>query len=167
VKMKITGKTIKYDDNVNTDVIIPGKYLTSTDPYELAKHAMEGLDPEFTEKVKTRTIIVAGLNFGCGSSREQAPLALKQSGVKCILAEGFARIFYRNAINLALPVLECKGASTKVKDGDELSIDLKSGLVQNFSSKEILKFKPMPDFLFKILDKGLIEYMRQRVRNEV
>jgi 3-isopropylmalate/(R)-2-methylmalate dehydratase small subunit len=160
--MKIIGKTIKYGDDVNTDVIIPGKYLTSTDPNELAKHAMEGLDPDFPEKVKDRTIIIAGRNFGCGSSREQAPLALKQSGVKCILAEGFARIFYRNAINLGLPVLECEGVYTKVSNGDELCIDLKSGLIEDFSNKEVLKFKPPPEFLLEILDKGLIEYMKQR-----
>jgi len=121
----ISGKAIKYGDNVNTDVIIPAKYLVLTlDPTELAKHAMEGLDPMFFKKAQGGAIIVAGKNFGCGSSREEAPLALKHAGVKCVLAESFARIFYRNAINLGVPVLECPGISGKVEDGDELMVNL-------------------------------------------
>ncbi len=160
--LEIHGRAVKYGDDVNTDVIIPGKYLTSTDPKELAEHAMEGLDPSFTEKVKDMNIIVAGRNFGCGSSREQAPLALKHSGVKCILAENFARIFFRNAINIGLPVLESKGISENVDEGDELRVNLSVGVVENLSKKEVLQVTPLPDFLLKILDQGLIEYVKHR-----
>lgn len=160
--LEIHGRAVKYGDDVNTDVIIPGKYLTSTDPKELAEHAMEGLDPSFTEKVKDMNIIVAGRNFGCGSSREQAPLALKHSGVKCILAENFARIFFRNAINIGLPVLESKGISENVDEGDELRVNLSAGVVENLSKKEVLQVTPLPDFLLEILDQGLIEYVKHR-----
>lgn len=160
--LEIHGRAVKYGDDVNTDVIIPGKYLTSTDPKELAEHAMEGLDPSFTEKVKDMNIIVAGRNFGCGSSREQAPLALKYSGVKCILAENFARIFFRNAINISLPVLESKGISENVDEGDELRVNLSAGVVENLSKKEVLQVTPLPDFLLEILDQGLIEYVKHR-----
>lgn len=160
--LEIHGRAVKYGDDVNTDVIIPGKYLTSTDPKELAEHAMEGLDPSFTEKVKDMNIIVAGRNFGCGSSREQAPLALKHSGVKCILAENFARIFFRNAINIGLPVLESKGISENVDEGDELRVNLSAGVVENLSKKEVLQVTPLPDFLLEILDQGLIEYIKHR-----
>lgn len=164
--MEIRGKVIKYGDDVNTDVIIPGKFLTSTDPKELAAHAMEGLDPEFQRRVKEKNIIVAGRNFGCGSSREQAPIALKYAGVQCVLAESFARIFYRNAINIGLPVLECGGISAKVRDGDELRVSLGAGLVEDVSLGLRFKAMPVPDFLMEIMEKGLVEYIKTRKREK-
>jgi 3-isopropylmalate/(R)-2-methylmalate dehydratase small subunit len=160
----ISGKAIKYGNNVNTDVIIPGKYLVLTlDPMELAKHAMEGLDPLFFKKAQGGAIIVAGRNFGCGSSREEAPLALKHAGVKCVLAESFARIFYRNAINLGLPVLECSGISDKVEDGDELTVNLETGTIENRSKNLTLRATQLPEFIMEILnDGGLIEHLKKR-----
>jgi 3-isopropylmalate/(R)-2-methylmalate dehydratase small subunit len=160
--LEILGRAMKYGDDVNTDAIIPGKYLTLTDPKELAKYAMDGLDPSFSKKVKERSIIVAGRNFGCGSSREQAPLALKHAGVKCIIAESFARIFYRNAINVGLPVLKYKSISKRMEEGDEVKVDLKAGIVENISRKETIQVTPLPDFLLEILDQGLIEYVKHR-----
>lgn len=159
--MKIRGKALKYGDSVNTDVILPGKFLMLTDFKELGKHAMEGLDLNFSKKVKERRIMVAGKNFGCGSSREQAPIALKYAGVQCILAHSFARIFYRNAINVGLPVLECEGIATKIKDGDELYINPKSGLIKNISRDIELRVHPAPDFLLEIMEKGLVRYMKE------
>ena len=159
----ITGKAVRFGDNVDTDVIIPGKYLTLTDPVELAKHAMEGLDPTFTRKIRSGAIIVAGRNFGCGSSREQAPLALKHAGVRCVLAESFARIFYRNSINIGLPVLECHGISGNVEEGDELAVDLEKGVVKNRSKNSTLQATQLPAFILEILsDGGLIEHLRRR-----
>ncbi|UCE15759.1 MAG: 3-isopropylmalate dehydratase small subunit [Candidatus Bathyarchaeota archaeon] len=160
----ISGKAIKYGNNVNTDVILPGKYLILTlDPMELAKHAMEGLDPLFFRKAQGGAIIVAGRNFGCGSSREEAPLALKHAGVSCVLAESFARIFYRNAINLGLPVLECSGVSGKVEDGDELVVNLGTGTIKNRSKNLTLRATQLPEFVMEILgDGGLIEHLRKR-----
>ena len=164
----ISGKAIKYGDNVNTDVIIPAKYLVLTlDPTELAKHAMEGLDPTFFRKAQGGAIIVAGKNFGCGSSREEAPLALKHAGVKCVLAESFARIFYRNAINLGVPVLECSGVSGKVEDGDELMVNLEIGVIENRSKGLTLRATQLPEFIMEILnDGGLIEHLRKRIRSK-
>ena len=165
--MTIYGKAIKFGDNVDTDVILPGQYLVLTDPMELAKHAMEGLEPTFTRKIQDGAIIVAGKNFGCGSSREQAPLALKHAGVKCVLAESFARIFYRNAITIGLPVLECPGVSSKVEEGDELVVDLTAGEVENKSKNLVLQATQLPEFIMKILDDGgLIEHLRRRIRSE-
>jgi 3-isopropylmalate/(R)-2-methylmalate dehydratase small subunit len=160
--MEIRGKALKYGDDVNTDVIIPGKFLVLTDPRELAKHAMEGLDLKFSKKVEERKIIVAGKNFGCGSSREQAPIALKYAGVKCIIADSFARIFYRNAVNIGLPVLECEGVTTKIEEGDELYINLESGLIKNISREVELNADPVPKFLLDIMEKGLVRYMREK-----
>jgi 3-isopropylmalate/(R)-2-methylmalate dehydratase small subunit len=164
----ISGKAIKYGDNVNTDVIIPAKYLVLTlDPMELAKHAMEGLDPTFFKRVQGGAIIVAGKNFGCGSSREEAPLALKHAGVKCVLAESFARIFYRNAINLGVPVLECSGVSSKVEDGDELMVNLETGIIENGSKGLTLRATQLPEFIMEILnDGGLIEHLRKRIKSK-
>lgn len=161
----ISGKAIKFGDNVNTDVIIPAKYLVLTlDPMELAKHAMEGLDPTFFKRAQGGAIIVAGKNFGCGSSREEAPVALKHAGVKCILAESFARIFYRNAINLGLPVLECPEVSSKVAEGDELAVNLEAGEIKNKSKNMVLHATKLPEFIMEILkDGGLIEHLRKRI----
>jgi 3-isopropylmalate/(R)-2-methylmalate dehydratase small subunit len=164
----ISGKAIKYGDNVNTDVIIPAKYLVLTlDPTELAKHAMEGLDPTFFRRAQGGAIIVAGKNFGCGSSREEAPLALKHAGVKCMLAESFARIFYRNAINLGVPVLECPGVSRKVADGDELVVNLEAGEIKSKSKNLTLHATKLPDFIMEILnDGGLIEHLKKRIKSK-
>jgi len=156
--MKVTGKAVIFGDDVNTDVIIPSKYLTSLDLGELAKHAMEGLDPGFAEKAKEGVILVAGKNFGCGSSREQAPIALKYAGVKCVLADFFARIFYRNAINIGLPVLEVPGISEEVKEGDLLTVDLEEGKVVNVTRNKVIDALKLPDFILEILkDGGLID----------
>lgn len=166
--MKISGKAVKFGDNVDTDVIIPAKYLVHIDPHELALHAMEGLDPSFAEKAKSGVIIVAGRNFGCGSSREQAPLALKYSGVKCVVAESFARIFYRNAINIGLPVIECAEAVKKIDEGDLLAVDLENGVIENISKGLRLETAKLPPFMVEILlNGGLIENLKKKVmKNE-
>jgi 3-isopropylmalate/(R)-2-methylmalate dehydratase small subunit len=163
--MKVSGKVIKFGNNVDTDVILPGKFLTLTDPKDLAKHAMEGLDPAFPEKAKNGVIVVGGKNFGCGSSREQAPLALKYAGVKCVVAESFARIFFRNSINIGLPVVECKGVWEAFENGDELAVDLDKGEVRNTSKSKTLWAAKLPAFILEILtDGGLIENLQRRLR---
>ncbi|MCW3976764.1 MAG: 3-isopropylmalate dehydratase small subunit [Candidatus Bathyarchaeota archaeon] len=161
------GKAIKFGDNVDTDVILPGQYLVLTDPLELAKHAMEGLDPTFTKRIHDGVIVVAGKNFGCGSSREQAPLALKHARVECVLAESFARIFFRNAITIGLPVLECPQVSSNVDAGDELIVNLRMGEVENKSKDLALQATQLPEFIMEILDNGgLIEHLRRRIKLE-
>jgi 3-isopropylmalate/(R)-2-methylmalate dehydratase small subunit len=163
----VSGKVIKFGDNIDTDVILPGPYLVHTDPYELAKHAMAGLDLEFPEKAAKGVIVVGAKNFGCGSSREQAPIALKFSGVKCVLAESFARIFYRNAITIGLPVLVCAGISEKVNDGDVLDVDLQSGTVTNKTSGVVMQATKLPEFIMEILDDGgLISHLKRRFENQ-
>ena len=165
--MQVKGKAIKYQNNIDTDVILPGKWLSLIDPHDLAKHAMEGLDPAFPDKAKAGVIVVGGKNFGCGSSREQAPLALKYAGVQCVLAESFARIFYRNSINIGLPVIECKGISTAVNEGDELAVDLEEGKVQNLTQNKSLQGTKLPPFIMQILtDGGLIENLRKRLNKK-
>ncbi|MDK2383855.1 MAG: 3-isopropylmalate dehydratase small subunit [Candidatus Korarchaeota archaeon] len=163
----IRGRVIKYGDDVDTDVIIPARYLKhGADPQVLREHAMEDLDPEFGEKVKERKIIVAGRNFGYGSSREQAPLALKYAGIEVVLAESFARIFFRNAINVGLPVMEVPGVSKVVEDGDEVEVNMLSGLVRVIGKGE-LKGTRIPDFLMEILEAGgLVPYLRRRFHAE-
>jgi 3-isopropylmalate/(R)-2-methylmalate dehydratase small subunit len=156
---------MKFGKNIDTDVILPGKYLVLVDPYDLAKHALEGLDPNFPDKAKKGVIIVGGKNFGCGSSREQAPLALKYSGVKCVIAETFARIFFRNAINIGLPVIECKGISSAVDNGDELTVDFQAGTIQDLSKGKSFQVAKLPPFILEILsDGGLIENLRRRMK---
>jgi methanogen homoaconitase small subunit len=156
---KISGKIWKFGDNVDTDVIIPGKYLRTTDMGVFAAHVMEGIDPEFSKKVQKGDIIVAGKNFGCGSSREQAPLALKHAGVSCIVAESFARIFFRNAINVGLPIIESK---IDCEEGDVIEIDLESGIVRNKGKS--YPGSRLPDFLREILsDGGLVEHRKKKV----
>ncbi|MEM3357002.1 MAG: 3-isopropylmalate dehydratase small subunit [Candidatus Bathyarchaeia archaeon] len=163
--MKFSGKVVKFGDNIDTDVILPSKYMVLTDPKELAQHAMEGLNPDFARKAKDGVILVAGKNFGCGSSREQAPLALKYAGVKCVLAESFARIFYRNAINIGLPVVECSGISRKAEEGDQLTVDLKFGIVENQSKGTTVHVAQIPPFMLEILsDGGLVENLRKRMK---
>jgi len=162
--MKIRGKVIKYGDDINTDVIFPGRYLAITEPEEMAKHAMEDLDKDFLEKVKERKIIVAGKNFGCGSSREQAAMCLKYAGVEAIIAKSFARIFFRNAINQGLPIIECKEASNDIEDGEEIEIDLDEGVIKNLSNKKEYAFKPLPDFIQEIINAGgLLNHIRKRL----
>ncbi len=163
--MKVTGPAIKFGNNIDTDVILPGKYLVLVDPYELAEHALEGLDSNFPDKAKKGIVIVGGKNFGCGSSREQAPLALKYSGAKCVIAESFARIFFRNAINIGLPIIECKGISATVDNGDELTVDFEAGTVQNLSKGKSFQVAKLPPFILEILaDGGLIENLRRRMK---
>jgi 3-isopropylmalate/(R)-2-methylmalate dehydratase small subunit len=165
--MKVTGITVKFGDNVDTDVILPGKYLVLIDPNELAKHAMEGVDSAFPEKAKKGVILVGGKNFGCGSSREQAPLALKYAGVKCVLADSFARIFFRNAINIGLPVIEHKGISAAVNNGDEVTVDFEAGMIQNVTKSESFQAAKLPPFIMEILaDGGLIENLRKRLNKK-
>jgi 3-isopropylmalate/(R)-2-methylmalate dehydratase small subunit len=161
----VKGKVIKFGNNIDTDVILPGKWLSLIDPKELARHAMEGLDPAFPAKAAKGVIVVGAKNFGCGSSREQAPIALKNAGVQCVLAETFARIFYRNSINIGLPVIECKGISEAVADGDELVVDLEAGKVTNLTKNVTLQGTKMPPFIMEILsDGGLIENLRKRMK---
>jgi 3-isopropylmalate/(R)-2-methylmalate dehydratase small subunit len=159
---KIIGRVWKLGDNINTDLIIAGKYkLSITDINELSKHAMETLIPNFAEKVKRGDLIVAGKNFGCGSSREQAPLVLKHLGVGAVIAESFARIFYRNAINIGLPAVECKEAS-RIIDGDMLEVNLMEGYIKNLTRSEIYSIKPIPPALLEILaEGGLVNYVRK------
>jgi len=162
--MIITGKAVKVGDHINTDVILPGKYLVFIDPEELAKHALEGLDPNFPEKAKSGVVLVAGKNFGCGSSREQAPIALKHANVKCVVADSFARIFYRNAINIGLPVVEYKEIANKVSEGDQLVVDLAAGVIKDLTLNQTWQVKPIPKFLLEILTAGgLIEHLKKRI----
>lgn len=160
----IRGRVWRFGDDVNTDLIQPGKYLELTDPIEMAKHAMEGADPEFVKKAKPGDIIVGGRNFGCGSSRENAPLALKYAGIGAVVAESFARIFYRNAINIGLAALECPGISKTVKAGDILEVFMGGGVVNDVTSGAQLKFIPMPGFMLEIFSAGgLVEYMKSHM----
>ncbi len=156
------GIVFKYGDNVDTDVIIPARYLNSSDPAELALHCMEDIDRDFIKNVKKGDIIVADKNFGCGSSREHAPIAIKAAGVSCVIAQTFARIFYRNAINIGLPIIECPEASEEIESGDEVEIDL-SGIIRNLTKGTQFKGQAFPEFMQKIIDaEGLVNYINQR-----
>jgi 3-isopropylmalate/(R)-2-methylmalate dehydratase small subunit len=162
--LKVSGKVVKYGDDINTDLILPGKYLTLTDPKEMAKHAMEGLDPSFTKRCG-ETILVAGKNFGCGSSREQAPLSLKYAGTKCVIAKSFARIFYRNAVNIGLPVLECEELWSKVEENDTLEVDLETGTVRVLNKNIVVKAQPLPKFIIEILSEGgLLNMLKKQMK---
>jgi 3-isopropylmalate/(R)-2-methylmalate dehydratase small subunit len=162
--LKVSGKVVKYGDDINTDLILPGKYLTLTDPKEMAKHAMEGLDPSFAKRCG-ETILVAGKNFGCGSSREQAPLSLKYAGTKCVIARSFARIFYRNAVNIGLPVLECEELWSKVEENDTLEVDLETGTVRVLNKNIVVKAQPLPKFIIEILSEGgLLNMLRKQMK---
>lgn len=155
------GKVWRYGDNVDTDVIIPARYLNIADPLELAKHTMEDIDTSFASNVKAGDIMVAGKNFGCGSSREHAPLVIKVSGIACIVADSFARIFYRNAINIGLPILELGEAVERIKQGDILAVDLGAGILINKTTGEEFKVQPLPGFIQEIAQAGgLINYVR-------
>jgi 3-isopropylmalate/(R)-2-methylmalate dehydratase small subunit len=158
--MKVQGRVWKYGNNVNTDYIIPGRYMELTDPYEMAKHAMEGIDTKFIQKVQKGDVIVGGTNFGCGSSREHAPLALKYAGIGSVIAESYARIFYRNAVNIGLPAVSCLGINKEVKQGDRLDLDFGNGLVINVTQGTKLKFTPLPHFMLEVLNAGgLVPYL--------
>jgi 3-isopropylmalate/(R)-2-methylmalate dehydratase small subunit len=160
----LNGKVHKYGTDVNTDVIIPARYLNVSDPAELAKHCMEDIDREFVAEVQPGDIIMATTNFGCGSSREHAPLAIKASGISCIIAKSFARIFFRNAINIGLPLLECEEAVAQTEAGDLLEVDLSSGKIKNLTRGMTFTAKPYPDFMAKLISAGgLIEYTKQRL----
>ncbi len=162
--MIIKGKVVQYGDNVDTDVIIPARYLTTTDPLELAKHCMEDLDPDFQKKLNNHSVIVAGKNFGCGSSREHAPLAIKGSGIKAVIASSFARIFYRNAINIGLPILELEKANERFHSGDEIEVDLQRGIITNLSQDKIYQTNPFPQFIQEIIDHGgLMNLVKERI----
>lgn len=152
--MKIQGKVHKYGDHVDTDVIIPARYLNTADPKELAAHCMEDIDKEFVKNVQPGDILVAGVNFGCGSSREHAPIAIKASGIACVIAENFARIFYRNSLNIGLPILECPAASKAIQNGDEVAVDFDTGVIENLATGEIYQAEPFPPFIQNIIQKG-------------
>lgn len=152
--MKYTGSVIKYGDNVDTDVIIPARYLNTSDHKELASHCMEDLDKTFVSRVKQGDIITAGQNFGCGSSREHAPIAIKASGVSLVIAKSFARIFYRNAINIGLAIVECPSAAEEISEGDTVEADLDNGIIRNITTGKEYKTAPFPDFVQKIIENG-------------
>lgn len=159
--MNITGKVFRYGDNVDTDVIIPARYLNTSDPKELASHCMEDIDKDFVKNVQSGDIIVADKNFGCGSSREHAPIAIKESGVSCVIARTFARIFYRNAINIGLPIIECEEAAADIKSGDDVSVDLSTGVITNKTNGHTYQGQPYPEFMQKIIaSNGLVNYIK-------
>lgn len=159
--MNVNGKVFRYGDNVDTDVIIPARYLNTSEPKELAKFCMEDIDPDFVREVKEGDIIVADKNFGCGSSREHAPIAIKASGVSCVIAKSFARIFYRNAINIGLPILECAEAVEGINKGDQVEVDFVTGVINNRTTGDSYTAQPFPEFMQRIMAaNGLINYIR-------
>ena len=152
--MKFEGRVHRYGRDVNTDVIIPARYMNTSEPSELARHCMADLDPDFTKKVRPGDLIVAEENFGCGSSREHAPIAIKAAGVDCVIAKSFARIFYRNAINTGLAIMECPEASEKIEAGDEVAVDFDTGVITNLTKGETYQAEPFPPFIQEIISKG-------------
>lgn len=164
--MKASGKVFKYGDNVDTDVIVPARHLNTSDPAELATHCMEDIDASFVKSVKPGDVIVAGQNFGCGSSREHAPIAIKASGVSCVIAASFARIFYRNSINIGLPILECPEAATAIEAGDRLSLDFDTGEIMDETKGERYKAVSFPPFMRQIMEAGgLAGYVAAKFAN--
>lgn len=164
--MKHKGKAWIFGNDVNTDLIIPGKYLELIDPEEMAEHAMEGIDPDFPKKIQEGDIVVGGTNFGCGSSREHAPLALKYAGISAVIAESFARIYYRNSINIGLPALECPGIIDAVEEGDVVEVDVTGGTIKNTRTGTELSFTPLPDFMIEVLnDGGLVPYLKKNMES--
>jgi len=165
--MKIKGKTWKFGDDIDTDAIIPARYLNTTDPKELAAHCMEDVDPKFAARVRPGDIIAAGKNFGCGSSREHAPIAIKAAGVSCVVAQSFARIFYRNAFNMGLPILECPDGIERIRSDDELEIDFDSGVIENRSRNETYRAQAIPPFMQRLIRAGgLMEYVREQMAGQ-
>ena len=152
--MKTQGHVFKYPDNVDTDVIIPARYLNSSDANELARHCMEDIDTTFVQKVQAGDVMVAGWNFGCGSSREHAPLVIKTCGTGCVIAKSYARIFYRNAINIGLPILECEAAAEEISAGDEVNVDFDTGIITNLTTGKSYQAEPFPPFIQSIIEKG-------------
>ena len=164
--MKAKGSVLKYGDNVDTDVIIPARYLNSYDAKELASHAMVDIDPTFVERLNPGDIVVGGKNFGCGSSREHAPLALKTAGVSCVIAKSFARIFYRNSINIGFAILECEEAANDIDEGNQVEIDFDKGIIYNLTKNHQYKAEPFPEFMQKIIASGgLVEYVNDNKKN--
>ena len=162
--MKATGTVHKYGDNIDTDVIIPARCLNISDRKELASHCMEDIDADFVKKARPGDVIVGGWNFGCGSSREHAPMVIKENGVSCVIAKTFARIFYRNAINIGLPILECEQASDAIQNGDRVEIDFDTGVIQNLTRNERYTAAPFPAFIKEIIDAdGLLNSIRRRM----
>lgn len=162
--MKAIGKVFKYGDNVDTDVIIPARYLNSSDPKELAMHCMEDIDKDFYNNVKKGDIIVADRNFGCGSSREHAPIAIKVAGISCVIASTFARIFYRNAINIGLPILECEEAVKGIDAGNQVEVDFETGIITNITKGETYKAEAFPPFMQEIIQAdGLVKYIKKSI----
>jgi 3-isopropylmalate/(R)-2-methylmalate dehydratase small subunit len=158
--MKIKGKVWKFGEDINTDVIIPARYLNTSDPAELAKHCMEDADPDFSKKIKPGDIIVAGKNFGCGSSREHAPIALKAAGIGCVIASSFARIFYRNAFNMGLPIFECGETAGALGEGDEVEVDADTGEIRDLVTGDVFKAQSIPPFMQELIsDGGLIPHV--------
>ena len=159
----VKGKVFKFGDNVDTDVIIPARYLNAPSPEELAKHCMEDIDADFVNKVSKGDIMVGGANFGCGSSREHAPISIRAAGVSCVIASSFARIFYRNAINIGFPILECPEAAEKINDGDTVSVDFESGIITDLTTGEEFKATAFPPFINKIIENGgLLKYIKAK-----
>ena len=162
-----TGKVYKYGDNVDTDVIIPARYLNAPSPDELAKHCMEDIDASFATEVQPGDIIVGGANFGCGSSREHAPIAIRACGVRCVIAASFARIFYRNSINIGFPILECPEAAAAIQNGDQVSVDFDSGLIRDETTGAEFRATALPPFIGRIVeDGGLLPYLKARLEKE-
>ena len=162
--MIFKGNTWKFGDHIDTDVIIPARYLNTSDPKELASHCMEDYDKEFIKKIKAGDIIVAGENFGCGSSREHAPIAIKEAGISCVIAKSFARIFFRNAINIGLPIFESSETFEQSKQGDILEVDSEAGIIKNFRNNKEFQINPLPDFIRSIITAGgLVEYTKKEV----
>ncbi len=160
--MNAVGKVFRYGNNVDTDVIIPARYLNTSDHKELASHCMEDIDSGFVKNVKKGDIIVAGRNFGCGSSREHAPIAIKESGISCVIAESFARIFYRNALNIGLPILECKAASEEIAAGDTVSVDYSTGVITDETTGKTYSAEPFPPFMQRLIQAGgLAQYIKE------
>jgi 3-isopropylmalate/(R)-2-methylmalate dehydratase small subunit len=161
--MKFTGKAFTFGSDVDTDAIIPARYLNTSDPEELAKHAMEDADPEFVNKIQNGDIIVAGKNFGCGSSREHAPVAIKHAGIAVVVADSFARIFYRNSFNTGLPIIECPEAAKEIKQGDQVEVDMDTGMVTDLTTGKTYQAQPMPPFMQSLLEAGgLIPYIKNK-----
>ena len=161
--MSVKGRVFKYGNDVDTDVIIPARHLTSADPAHLASHCMEDIDPDFVNRVNVGDVMVAGENFGCGSSREHAPVAIKASGITLVIASSFARIFYRNAINVGLPIMECPEASAAINNGDEIEADFDTGVIRDLTTGESFTAKPFPEFIKKIIDAGgLVPYTKMK-----
>lgn len=159
------GKVFKYGNDIDTDVIIPARHLNTTDPKELAKHCMEDIDKDFINQVKKGDVIVALKNFGCGSSREHAPIAIKAAGISCVIAKSYARIFYRNSFNIGLPILECDEAAEKIQAGDEISVDFESGIIINKTKNEEYKAEPFPEFIQQIINQGgLVGYVSKKLK---